>query len=84
MTCVGLCFRSLLGHTESAATPPTQQHVDVASEGEFRLAPRLTKPTSQDASVRLHVPEVRNFGAACRGTFLSVSMPAQALDSLFA
>ena len=68
----------------SAATLPTQQHVDLASEGEFRSAPRLTKPTSQDASVRLHVPEERNFGAAFREMSLRVYMPAQTLDSLFA
>ena len=62
----------------------TQQHVDVASEGEFRPAPRLTMPTSQDASLRQHVPEGRNFGDAYWRTSPRVSIPAQTLDSYFA
>ena len=39
--------RTAATSTGSAATPPTQQHV--AGEGEFRPAPRLSRPMSQDA-----------------------------------
>ena len=57
----------------SAATPPTQQHV--SSEGEFRPAPRLSKPISVPglrSSLR-HVLERGSFGSSYLGTSPRVS-----------